>query len=416
MGFSPETQIGTLIDFSRGGGWGKEAPFEGSTRVAVVRGADFPDVEAGRYTSLPFRYEKEAKARNVALRTGDIVLENSGGTDTRPTGRTVLISQELLDVYDCPVIPASFCRIVRFNASVDSEFIYYWLQNMFNAGRTWGYQNRSTGLSNFQFRTFAEMELVPDLSLETQRQIGRILAMLDKKRLNNNRLNGYLEELLLARYDESFGLFDSSTCNGKLADIGEVVGGATPSKKRPDYYSRDGIGWVTPRDLSNTNNKFIAHGADGITQAGYDSCSARLLRKGSVLFSSRAPIGYIAIADDELATNQGFKSVIPNPEVGTAFVYCFLKRNSRRIADMGAGTTFPEVSGKMMKAVELKLPEPETCRLFSTFAKPLLRMQRKCEVENVALESLRDTLLPKLMSGEIDVSKVNLTQLNSHLA
>ena len=228
-------------------------------------------------------------------------------------------------------------------------------------------------------------------------------------------LNGYLEELLLARYDESFGLFDSSTCNGKLADIGEVVGGATPSKKRPDYYSRDGIGWVTPRDLSNTNNKFIAHGADGITQAGYDSCSARLLRKGSVLFSSRAPIGYIAIADDELATNQGFKSVIPNPEVGTAFVYCFLKRNSRRIADMGAGTTFPEVSGKMMKAVELKLPEPETCRLFSTFAKPLLRMQRKCEVENVALESLRDTLLPKLMSGEIDVSKVNLTQLNSHL-
>ena len=194
-----------------------------------------------------------------------------------------------------------------------------------------------------------------------------------------------------------------------------MVGGATPSKKRPDYYSRDGIGWVTPRDLSNTNNKFIAHGADGITQAGYDSCSARLLRKGSVLFSSRAPIGYIAIADDELATNQGFKSVIPNPEVGTAFVYCFLKRNSRRIADMGAGTTFPEVSGKMMKAVELKLPEPETCRLFSTFAKPLLRMQRKCEVENVALESLRDTLLPKLMSGEIDVSKVNLTQLNSHL-
>ena len=244
MGFSPETQIGTLIDFSRGGGWGKEAPFEGSTRVAVVRGADFPDVEAGRYTSLPFRYEKEAKARNVALRTGDIVLENSGGTDTRPTGRTVLISQELLDVYDCPVIPASFCRIVRFNASVDSEFIYYWLQNMFNAGRTWGYQNRSTGLSNFQFRTFAEMELVPDLSLETQRQIGRILAMLDKKRLNNNRLNGYLEELLLARYDESFGLFDSSTCNGKLADIGEVVGGATPSKKRPDYYSRYWMGYA----------------------------------------------------------------------------------------------------------------------------------------------------------------------------
>lgn len=230
------------------------------------------------------------------------------------------------------------------------------------------------------------------------------------------QLNGYLEELLLTRYDDFFGPFDSSTCDGKLADIGEVIGGATPSKKRADYYSRDGIGWITPRDLSNTNNKFITHGANDITQAGYDSCSARLLCKGSVLFSSRAPIGYVAIADDELVTNQGFKSVVPKPEVGTAFVYCFLKRNARRIADMGAGTTFPEVSGKMMKAVELKLPELETCELFSAFANPLLCMQRKCEAENAELESLRDALLPKLMSGEIDVSKVNLTQLNSHLA
>lgn len=249
-----------------------------------------------------------------------------------------------------------------------------------------------------------------------QTAIAQFGLSIDRKIAINNQINGYLEELLLTRYDDFFGPFDSSTCDGKLADIGEVIGGATPSKKRADYYSRDGIGWITPRDLSNTNNKFITHGANDITQAGYDSCSARLLCKGSVLFSSRAPIGYVAIADDELVTNQGFKSVVPKPEVGTAFVYCFLKRNARRIADMGAGTTFPEVSGKMMKAVELKLPELETCELFSAFANPLLCMQRKCEAENAELESLRDALLPKLMSGEIDVSKVNLTQLNSHLS
>lgn len=249
-----------------------------------------------------------------------------------------------------------------------------------------------------------------------QTAIAQFGLSIDRKIAINNQINGYLEELLLTRYDDFFGPFDSSTCDGKLADIGEVIGGATPSKKRADYYSRDGIGWITPRDLSNTNNKFITHGANDITQAGYDSCSARLLCKGNVLFSSRAPIGYVAIADDELVTNQGFKSVVPKPEVGTAFVYCFLKRNARRIADMGAGTTFPEVSGKMMKAVELKLPELETCELFSAFANPLLCMQRKCEAENAELESLRDALLPKLMSGEIDVSKVNLTQLNSHLS
>lgn len=300
--------------------------------------------------------------------------------------------------------------IARGNSICDSRYLAYALGQM-HLGRL-SAQSAQPGLS---VKTLGE-QVIELPAHEEQEAIVDVLGKLDDKIALNSQINGYLEELLLARYDELFGSFDSSACNGKLADIGEVIGGATPSKKRADYYSRDGIGWITPRDLSNTNKKFIAHGADDITQAGYDSCSARLLRKGSVLFSSRAPIGYVAIADDELVTNQGFKSVVPKLEVGTAFVYCFLKRSARRIADMGAGTTFPEVSGKMMKAVELKLPELETCKSFSAFAKPLLYMQRKCEAENTELESLRDALLPRLMSGEIGVSKVGLTQLNSHLS
>ena len=204
--------------------------------------------------------------------------------------------------------------------------------------------------------------------------------------------------------------------NGTLADAGDVIGGATPSKKKPEYYCSNGIGWITPRDLSNTNDKFIAHGADDITKAGYDSCSAKLLPKGSVLFSSRAPIGYIAIAADEVATNQGFKSVVPKEEIGTAFIYCFLTRNKQRIADMGAGTTFPEVSGKMMKSVELAVPNKSACAEFSSFAAPILAQQEVLERENRMNEALRDALLPKLMSGEIDVSEIDPTQLNSHLA
>ncbi len=192
MGFNPATPIGDLIAFSRGGGWGKEEPFDGAVRCAVIRGADFPAIEAGNYSDLPVRFEKETKVKSVALCAGDIVLENSGGTDTRPTGRTLLISDELLNAYDCPVIPASFCRIVRFDDSVDRHFIYYWLQEMFNAGRTWGYQNRSTGLANFQFKTFSNMELVPELPLATQRKIGTLLSAIDQKRIANNRLNGYL--------------------------------------------------------------------------------------------------------------------------------------------------------------------------------------------------------------------------------
>lgn len=138
--------------------------------------------------------------------------------------------------------------------------------------------------------------------------------------------------------------------------------------------------------------------------------------KGSVLFSSRAPIGYVAIAANEVATNQGFKSVVPNKSIGTAFTYCFLVRNKQRIADMGAGTTFPEVSSKIMKSVKLTIPRPGECKAFSAFANPLLYQQYLLETEGNKLAALRDTLLPKLMSGEIDVSKVDLKQLNSHLS
>lgn len=256
-----------------------------------------------------------------------------------------------------------------------------------------------------------EIELPP---VDVQKQVVAILDAFYEKQRVNVRLNGYLEELLLAKYDELFP--ESGSYDGTLADIGEVVGGATPSKKKPEYYCRVGIGWVTPRDLSNTNDKFLSRGADDITEEGYKSCSAKLMPKGSVLFSSRAPIGYVAIATNEVATNQGFKSVVPNKSIGTAFTYCFLVRNKQRIADMGAGTTFPEVSSKIMKSVKLTIPCPGECKAFSAFANPLLYQQYLLETEGNKLAALRDTLLPKLMSGEIDVSKVDLTQLNSHLA
>lgn len=410
MGFSPETQIGTLIDFSRGGGWGKEAPFEGSTRVAVVRGADFPDVEAGRYTSLPFRYEKEAKARNVALRTGDIVLENSGGTDTRPTGRTVLISQELLDVYDCPVIPASFCRIVRFNASVDSEFIYYWLQNMFNAGRTWGYQNRSTGLSNFQFRTFAEMELVPDLSLETQRQIGRILAMLDKKRLNNNRLNGYLAALL----DASYSLATENGAEVKtLPEVVDIFSGGTPKTGNPEYWEGGNIPFFAPGDV--TRSVYALTTEKHITEMGLANCNSSLYPIDTVFLTARGTVGKVAIAGNPMAMNQSCFA-FRGKDIPQSVVFQIIKHAVKSLKAKANGATFAAINTRDLGIERVAIPSKDAMHAYDRDASVWLSEILTNEKENLRLANLRDALLPKLMSGEIDVSRVDLTQLNSHLA
>src|SRR5699024_2005049 len=135
---------------------------------------------------------------------------------------------------------------------------------------------------------------------------------------------------------------------GTISDLGTVVGGSTPSKSKPEYYTENGIAWITPKDLSVNKAKFISHGENDITELGLKNSSASIMPEGTVLFSSRAPIRYIAIAAGKVTTNQGFKAVIPKPEIGTAFVYYFLKHNLSIIEGMASGSTFKEVSGSTM--------------------------------------------------------------------
>lgn len=141
-----------------------------------------------------------------------------------------------------------------------------------------------------------------------------------------------------------------------ISDIGEVVGGATPSTKKPENYENGDISWITPKDLSNFPGRYIYCGERNITKMGLNSCSTRLLPKHSILFSSRAPIGYVAIAAKEMCTNQGFKSVIPNEDTDFMFLYYLLKFNKDNIENMGSGTTFKEVSSNTMKAIKVHVP------------------------------------------------------------
>lgn len=164
-----------------------------------------------------------------------------------------------------------------------------------------------------------------------------------------------------------------------LGEIGTIVGGATPSTKNTSFYDGN-IPWLTPKDLSVNSNKYIFRGERNITEAGFKSCSCKMLPKGSVLFSSRAPIGYVAIAANDICTNQGFKSVIPNEETDSEFLYYLLKYNKDNIASQGSGTTFAEVSGKTMKDIEVVVPkEKEDQRRIASI---LSSLDRKIELNN----------------------------------
>jgi len=148
-----------------------------------------------------------------------------------------------------------------------------------------------------------------------------------------------------------------------LADIGEIVSGATPCTNDPDNFGGN-IAWLTPADLSGYSAKYISHGARKLTEKGYNSCGTRLMPKGSVLFSSRAPIGYVAIADNPVCTNQGFKSIIPNESISSEFLYYQLKYLKKTIQDMGSGTTFKEISAKNFSTIKIIVPSlPEQERI-----------------------------------------------------
>ena len=291
----------------------------------------------------------------------------------------------------------------------DSVFIYYLATSPSFREVAIKSMVGSSGRQRVQQDVLENLELVlPDY--ETQVRVGKVLSAFDDKIELNAQINHNLEEQIRVLFEDFF--INSQHCanwkQGTIADLGNVVGGSTPSKAKPEYYTSNGIAWITPKDLSGNKSKFISKGESDITPAGLRNSSAVIMPRGTVLFSSRAPIGYIAIAKNEITTNQGFKSVVPHLHIGTAFVYCFLKHNLPKIESMASGSTFKEVSGSVMKAIPAVIPAKEALMNFSTITQPLFDQQELLESENQRLTRLRDALLPKLMSGEIDVSEVEI--------
>jgi type I restriction enzyme S subunit len=141
----------------------------------------------------------------------------------------------------------------------------------------------------------------------------------------------------------------------RLSDLGQIVGGGTPSTKESEYWNGD-IAWITPADLSGYTDKYIARGSRNITQSGLAASSAVVMPIGSVLMSSRAPIGYCVISANEVSTNQGFKSVVPYITATNEYLYYYLLANVEGICSRASGTTFKEISGTEFGNTVVSLP------------------------------------------------------------
>lgn len=141
----------------------------------------------------------------------------------------------------------------------------------------------------------------------------------------------------------------------RISDIGQVIGGGTPSTSVDEYWNGN-IPWISPKDLTNYNCVYISCGENFISEKGLNKSGTKLLPENTVLFSSRAPIGYVAIASNPICTNQGFKSIICDPDrIDYLYLYYYLKANLEYIKLFANGATFPELSGKAMKKIKINI-------------------------------------------------------------
>ena len=304
-------------------------------------------------------------------------------------------------------------KVKEDSSKIDKYFLYYFLK--YRTPYWLGNVNGSV-MVHITKGTMEKQSIRIPVNLSDQKKIAGILSALDSKIENNNKINANLEAQAEALFkswfvdftpfkdqpfvDSELGPIPQGWKVGKLGDLGEIVGGSTPSKSKPEYYTTHGIAWLTPKDLSTSKAKFTSRGEIDITDEGYKSTSTKLMPRGSVLFSSRAPIGYLTIAKNEICTNQGFKSLVPNG-VGTGFVYYTLRHLTSQIENRATGSTFKEASATLMRSVETIVPPTSILNKFEELLRPILQFQEKKEEENQRLAALRDTLLPKLMSGEI---------------
>lgn len=413
---SESVPFGDLVEFAIGGGWGDDE--QGEVPVTVIRGTDFAAAGHGELAGCPRRYETRKRAERRAVQPGDILLEISGGSKAsgQTTGRSLLVTEAIARDGGRVVIPASFSRLVRLDRTrVLPLYAYYHLREMYLSGRAGRYENQSTGISNFQFKYFLEEERIRLPDLAEQRRIAGVLRSLDEKIESNRRLAKTLEEIAAALFrarfvdfvdcddlvESEFGPIPRGWDVMPVGDALRVVGGSTPSTKEPAYWDGGDHCWATPKDLSGLDLPVLLDTARHITDAGVDRISSGLLPARTVLMSSRAPVGYTAIGLMPVAVNQGFIAIPPSDRFPSEFVLFWLRESMDRIRANAGGTTFAEISKRVFRSLPMLAPPRRALDEFRLRAEPAIDRIAACSRESASLAALRDTLLPRLVSGRM---------------
>ena len=310
--------------------------------------------------------------------------------------------------------------------SVSADFIYYSLLNISDLIRNLGKQSTAVPIMNKS--QFSKLKIaIPNDLLEAE-CAAKILSDLDSKIELNQQMNKTLEAIGQALFNHWFIDFELPIEKGKpyrssggemvdselgeipkgwqVRKVGEVIdifGGTTPSTKEPKYWEGGTIHWATPKDLSELDSPILIDTERKITPQGLATISSGLLPAGTVLLSSRAPIGYTAILQVPVSINQGFIAMVCNHELPNYYVFSWVQYYMDVIKSVASGTTFEEVNKSNFRRLNILVPPSGPISKFSIIFGSLYEYILNNSFQSRTLVSVRDSLLPRLMSGQIRV-------------
>lgn len=413
MGSWKIIRIGELCD--EHGGLVQTGPFGSQLHASDYVDEGIPvvmPVNIGRNTVNPIGIARvneadHARLAKYQLRSGDIVYSRRGDI-----GRHAYVTSNE-EGWLC----GTGCLFIRFNnPEVDPRYVSYFLD--LPESIDYVFANAvGTTMPNLNTEILRSVPIrLPEYSVQVK--IADILCALDDKIELNRRMNETLEQMAMALYKHWFvdfgpfqdGEFLESEEFGQIpacfnvTSIGsevKVLGGGTPSTKVNEYWANGTINWFSPTDLTASRSVFITKSAKGITEKGLNESSAKLFPPYSVMMTSRATIGVIAINREPASTNQGFIVLVPNEKFPASYLFLWLKSNMEKIRSISNGSTFLEVNRSNFKA--LPIFESEKVIEFGARIDPFFSQIESLTIETETLTETRDYLLPRLLSGEIEV-------------
>lgn len=330
--------------------------------------------------------------------------------------------------YEQPTWAHNTALFIKDFKGNNPKYLYYLLKNLHLDNI---FEKGSSVIPSLDRKLVHSLVVPFHKNINDQRKVVDVLSAIDRKIELNKQINDNLEAMAKQLYDYWFVQFDFPNEEGKpykssggamvynerlkrevpigwevenLIDFAEIKNGATPSTADEANYGGD-IVWITPKDLSDQQSKFVYQGERNITEQGFDSCSTSILPTNSVLMSSRAPIGLVSIAKHEVCTNQGFKSFIPKSISDSIYLYYYIKHNIKQIEQLGTGTTFKEVSrDDLCKFPILTIGAKDIYVQWIELQNGIADKQLALTKEIAALTKQRDELLPLLMNGQASVN------------